>query len=66
MLSPRDPRGRELEHTRGEDDGVASRNDNRAASACESLSASPATMAGPERLMTGASAAICAAPTTTD
>ena len=56
----------ELEHTRGEDDGVAGRNDNRAASACESLSASPATMAGPERLMTVASAAICAAPTTTD
>ncbi len=45
---------------------MASRNDNRAASACESLSASPATMAGPERLMTVASAAICAAPTTTD
>jgi hypothetical protein len=45
--------------------GVASRNDNRAASACESPLASPATMAEPERLMPGASAAICAAPMST-
>ena len=42
--------------------GVASRNEKRAASSCDSPLRSPADMATPERLMPGSRARICPAP----